>query len=309
MFGQVVGFLSQPAQVHDLLDGLIRRCSCDDRGRAAVSGGEVGLAERVDEIHDDVDALEGSMDAGGVGHVRGHPADVGATARCAPGGRPRSPRARVRGAGGVPIRPCQTHRRRRSSWCCPVDEAVEVASADSCVDACLDLVVQLACPRRRPGPRREGGVVAGDSRPQLDTVGAAMHRERDRSGGAACEQAAGDRIGRRDRVRGRSQLRRSETQERWSAACEAKFRTATAAARSHKPAGQTFNLAPVRGSQDHRAFDSALDDRSGGHQSLGRFDRTIASPSVRRRPPAPLVQPATDHRHTHTSAARAYTSA
>jgi hypothetical protein len=35
------------------------------------------MAERVDEIDDDVDAFEGSIDAGRVGHVRGHPADVG----------------------------------------------------------------------------------------------------------------------------------------------------------------------------------------------------------------------------------------
>ena len=187
---------------------------------------------------------------------------------------------------------------------------LKVASADSCVDACLDLVVQLAGPRRRSGARREGGVVAGDGRAQLDTVGAAVHRERDRSGGAACEQAAGDRIGRRHSVRGHAELRRAEAQERRSAPRATRSSIPLPRlARLHEPASQTFNLAPVRGSEHHRAFNGALDDRPRGDHSLGRFDRTIASPPVRRRPPARLVTARTAHRHTHTSAARAYTRA
>lgn len=86
MVGQVVGFVSQAAQVHDLADVLSLCCSCDDRCGAAVAGGEVGVAERVDEVHDDLDALEGLMDAGGVGHVRGHPAFVGVTLGVGPAG-------------------------------------------------------------------------------------------------------------------------------------------------------------------------------------------------------------------------------
>ena len=86
VLGEIVRFVSQTAQVHDLADVLTRGCACDDRGRAAVAGGEVGVAERVDEIDHDVDTLEGSVDAGGVGYVRGDPANVGATLGVRPAG-------------------------------------------------------------------------------------------------------------------------------------------------------------------------------------------------------------------------------
>ena len=208
VFGEVVGFVSQPAQVDDLADVaepllLVRRSTRrGGRGRRSRRGRASGR-----------DRPRPRRPRGRDGRWSGRsrprsPSGRWCHPRCAPGGRPRSPRGRVRGGGAAPIRPCPTHRTRRFSWCCPIDEALKVASADPCVDACLDLVVELAGPRRRSGARREGGVVAGDGRAQLDTVGAAVHRERDRSGGAACEQAAGDRIGRRHSVRGHGELRR-----------------------------------------------------------------------------------------------------
>ena len=99
---EVAAIVSEPAQVHDLAYTRSLGLAGDDRSASAVELREVGGAERVDEVVDDVDSLEHVPDRVRVRDVRLLTAHT-AVAVCSACARPRRPlparRARERAHG------------------------------------------------------------------------------------------------------------------------------------------------------------------------------------------------------------------
>jgi hypothetical protein len=73
VLGELLAVVAQPAQVDDLRDAGPVGGQRHGGRSPPVAAGEVGGAQRVHEVVDDVDTLECAVDVGRVGHVGDHP--------------------------------------------------------------------------------------------------------------------------------------------------------------------------------------------------------------------------------------------
>ena len=210
MRGRVRIVRAEAAEVDDLLHAGALRAVATVSAAARSCSFEIARSERMDEVVDDLRAVERGVDALALSRVRHDPAYAGIVADVARNGRhlvlgeQRQERPADDAGGaehGTFTRP-------------PPHEQVEVAATDRCVERALRLRVERARPPGRPGASGQARQVLLDGHAQLVAAPAGRCASVTEPPARSASNPPLDRVAARDDAASERQLRRAESEQR-----------------------------------------------------------------------------------------------